>query len=126
MQSIAVNVRRHDASLDLEADLRRARALAKLLDSQFSIAGFRFGLDAIVGLVPGIGDAAALAVATYPIYLVNKHKLPRRYARRMVFNVAIDFVGGSVPLLGDVFDAYYKANLKNLKLLEKAAAEKRG
>ncbi len=125
MAAIAVNVRRHDQSLDLEADLRRARALAKLLDAQFSVAGFRFGLDAIIGLVPGMGDVATAAVAMYPVYLINKHKLPRRFARKMLINIGIDFAGGAVPLLGDLFDAYYKANLKNLALLERAAAEAR-
>ena len=125
MATVAVNVRRHDRSLDLEADLRRARALARLLDAQFGIAGFRFGFDAIIGLVPGFGDVATGAVAMYPIYLVYKHKLPRRYARKMLINVAIDFVGGTIPILGDLFDAYFKANLKNLALLERAAAEAR-
>ena len=125
MATVAVNVRRHDPALDLEADLRRARALAKLLDSQFSVAGFRFGLDAVIGLFPGMGDLATGAVALYPVYLVRKHGLPRRFARKMLVNVAIDFAGGAVPLLGDLFDAYFKANLKNLALLERAAAEAR-
>jgi hypothetical protein len=123
MASIAVNVRRKEASLDLQADLQRARWLANLLDARFSVGGIRFGLDAIVGLIPGVGDVVALATAGYPLHLVKKHNLPRKYARRMTANIAIDFVGGLVPLLGDVFDVYYKANLKNLALLEKAVAE---
>jgi len=126
MATIAVNVHRRDEVLDLEADLRRARVLAKLLDAQFSVAGFRFGLDALIGLVPGMGDVATSAVALYPLYLVRKHKLPQRYARKMLVNVAIDFAGGTVPILGDLFDAYFKANLKNLALLERAVAESRG
>ena len=124
MATLAVNVRRHDASLDLEVDLRRVRALAKLLDAQFSVAGFRFGIDALIGLVPGAGDVTTAALALYPVYLVKKHNLPRRYARKMLRNVAIDFVGGTVPILGDLFDVYFKANLKNLMLLERAAAER--
>lgn len=125
MATLAVNVRRHDASLDLAADLRRVRALAKLLDAQFAVGRFRFGLDALIGLVPGLGDVASGALALYPVYLVKKHNLPRRYARKMLTNVAIDFVGGTVPILGDLFDVYFKANLKNLTLLERAADEVR-
>ena len=94
MATISVNVRRRDEVLDLDADLRRARVLAKLLDAQFSVGGFRFGLDALIGLVPGVGDAVTSAVALYPVYLVRKHKLPQRYARKMLINVAIDFAGG--------------------------------
>jgi hypothetical protein len=118
MATIAVNVRRRDEALDLDADLRRARVLAKLLDAQFSVGGFRFGLDALIGLMS--------AVALYPVYLVRKHKLSQRYARKMLVNVAIDFAGGAVPILGDLFDAYFKANLKNLALLERAVAEGNG
>ena len=126
MATIAVNVRRRDEVLDLEADLRRARVLAKLLDAQFSVAGFRFGLDALIGLVPGMGDVVTSAISLYPLYLVRKHKLPHRYGRKMLVNVAIDFAGGTVPILGDLFDAYFKANLKNLALLERAVAESKG
>ena len=126
MATIAVNVRRRDEALDLDADLRRARVLAKLLDAQFSVGGFRFGLDALIGLVPGMGDVVMSAVALYPVYLVRKHKLSQRYARKMLVNVAIDFAGGAVPILGDLFDAYFKANLKNLALLERAVAEGNG
>ena len=126
MAAIAVNVRRRDEALDLDADLRRARVLAKLLDAQFSVGGFRFGLDPLIGLVPGMGDVVMSAVALYPVYLVRKHKLSQRYARKMLVNVAIDFAGGAVPILGDLFDAYFKANLKNLALLERAVAESNG
>ena len=126
MATISVNVHRRDEVLDLEADLRRARVLAKLLDAQFSVGGFRFGLDALIGLVPGAGDAVTSAVALYPVYLVRKHKLPQRYARKMLINVAIDFAGGAVPILGDLFDAYFKANLKNLAVLERAVTERNG
>ena len=77
MATLAVNVRRHDASLDLQADLRRVRALAKLLDAQFSVAGFRFGLDAIIGLVPGLGDVAtgALVLATSVVLTLRAHRI---------------------------------------------------
>lgn len=106
---------------DLTTDLRRARTLAHLLDARFSLLGVRFGFDAIIGLVPGFGDAATLAAALYPMYLVRKHDLPRKYMRKMLANALIDAAGGLLPIVGDAFDVYYKANLKNLALLEKAA-----
>jgi len=124
MASIAVQVQRHwdrDAASDLEADLARAKRLATLLDAQFSIAGFKFGLDAIIGLVPGVGDTVALLAGLYPIHVARKHKLGRDVEHRMIVNLAIDYFGGVIPLVGDLFDATFKANLKNVALLEKAA-----
>ena len=98
-----------------------------MLDAQFSIAGVRFGLDAIVGLIPGIGDTAALVGALYPIYLLRKHKLDpgSRVERKMIRNIAIDYFIGLIPLLGDAFDVYFRANLKNVELLQRAANVKR-
>jgi hypothetical protein len=113
------------AATDLATDLTRARWLAKMLDARFSIAGVRFGFDAIIGLVPGFGDAFTLLAALYPMYLVRKHGLPRRFLRKMLRNAVIDAVGGLVPVVGDLFDVYFKANLKNLALLEEAVRAKR-
>jgi hypothetical protein len=136
MGAVAVQVRRVNPLLqrewngwsaragesELAADLRRARAVAKLLDSQFSIAGFKFGLDPIVDLVPIAGDAIMFAAGLYPVHLARKHKLGRKVEARMLFNLSIDFLTGLIPGVGAVADAFYKANLKNVALLEKAAA----
>jgi hypothetical protein len=124
MSTVAVNVHRRDASLDLEGDLVRARALANLLDAQFSIMGFKFGLDALVGLIPVLGDTIMLAASTYPIHVAQKHGFKKSVIRRMKLNIALDYVIGLVPVAGDFFDAAYKANLKNVALLEKAAAQR--
>lgn len=93
--------------------------LANLLDSRWGIPGtpMRFGVDALVGLVPGIGDAAAGAVSLYIISQAAKHGAPRPLIGRMVANTAVDFVVGSVPLLGSVFDLFFKANKRNMSLL---------
>ncbi|WP_428939462.1 DUF4112 domain-containing protein [Fontivita pretiosa] len=107
---------------DIPADLRRARLLAELLDSEFELAGIRFGLDALVGLVPVIGDTVALLTALYPLYLARKHALPNRALARMLGNLTIDYVGGLLPILGDVFDIAFKANLRNLRILEQYLA----
>ena len=140
MSTAAVNVRRvtpnaapfsfgagvsTPVSDELEADLVRARALAKLLDSQFSIGGFKFGLDGIIGLIPGIGDAVASAMGAYLLYVAHKHRLGKGLLGMMVFNLVLDWLVGLVPVLGDLFDIAFKANLRNLALLERAAASRR-
>ena len=132
METVTVNVRRAGGSggsaraePDLAVDLERARKLATLLDSQFSIGGIKFGLDAIAGLLPVVGDSLTALVALYPIYVARRHNLGRTVQARMALNVVTDWAAGSVPVLGDLIDVTFKANLKNLKLLEKAA-ERRG
>lgn len=100
------------------------RRWAVLLDSAFRVPGtnIRFGLESIVGLVPGFGDVAS------PIYtgalLVEgvRRRLPPVVQARMVVNAAIDMLIGLVPLLGDLADVAWKANLRNLALLERHAA----
>jgi hypothetical protein len=107
--------------LDLAADMRRAWALANWMDAQFEVAGIKFGYDAIIGLVPGIGDTISMLAALYPVYVARKHKLGRVVMGRMLVNVGVDWLAGAVPLLGDVLDVGFKANLKNVQLLEQAA-----
>lgn len=104
----------------LEADLRRARVLATLLDAQFQVLGFKFGMDALIGLIPVAGDTIGLIAGVYPILLVRKHGLGGHVAVRMGANLLIDYFGGLIPVVGDLFDATYRANLKNFALLEKA------
>lgn len=94
------------------------------MDEAVRIPGtnFRIGLDSIVGLVPGIGDAASLLTTGYIIYHSAKLGVRRRTIARMTANAVIDFAGGSIPLVGDVFDAFFKANRKNADLLERELA----
>ena len=132
METVTVNVRRAGgaggaagAAPDLDVDLGRARRLATLLDSQFSIAGVKFGLDAIAGLLPVVGDSLTALVALYPIYVARRHNLGRTVQARMALNVVTDWAAGAVPLVGDLIDVTFKANLKNLRLLEQAAERRR-
>jgi hypothetical protein len=121
MQAIPVDVRRVESPVsELEADIARAEMIAKLMDSQFDLGGFKFGADAIVGLVPVVGDAVSFAVGMYPVFLARKHGLGRVVIGRMLMNLGIDFVAGAVPVIGDAIDVLHKANLKNLALLKKA------
>jgi hypothetical protein len=110
------------------ATIREFERLARLLDTQWRIPGtnIRFGLDPIVGLAPGIGDVAAGLVSGYIVILAARLKLPRSVIARMIGNVGIDVVFGSVPLLGSIFDLFYKANRRNLRLLQQELERERG
>ncbi|PYP80899.1 MAG: hypothetical protein DMD35_03595 [Gemmatimonadetes bacterium] len=109
-------------SLPTADPLARARRLARLLDSAARVPGtqIRFGADAVLGLVPGLGDVAGAALAGYLVLLARRHGAPRSVVLRMLANVAVDTIGGTVPLAGDLFDVAYKSNLRNLALLEGA------
>ncbi len=103
------------------------RRLGYLLDNSIPIPGtrFRIGWDAIIGLVPGIGDLAGGALSLYIILQSARLGIPRALLGRMAWNVAVETVVGTVPLLGDLFDAGYKANLRNLTLLQQHIEEPR-
>ncbi len=104
-------------------NLDALRRWATLLDSAFRVPGtnIRFGLDAIVGLVPGLGDLSAPVFAVVLIVTGLRLRLPAVVQARMVLNAAIDMAIGLVPLLGDLADVAWKANLRNLALLERHA-----
>ena len=99
------------------------RRWAVLLDSVFRVPGtnIRFGLDAIVGLIPGIGDISTPVFAAMLLLQGVRMRLPFVVQARMVLNAAIDMLVGLVPVLGDLVDIGWKANLRNLALLERHA-----
>lgn len=103
--------------------LQALRRWAVLLDSAFRVPGtrFRFGLDAIIGLVPGIGDISTPAFAAMILLQAVRMRLPLVVQARMVLNAALDMLLGLVPVLGDLVDIGWKANLRNLALLERHA-----
>ncbi|KAB8314691.1 DUF4112 domain-containing protein [Tolypothrix campylonemoides VB511288] len=103
------------------ATLNRIRQLSRLMDTSLRIpgTGFRIGLDPIIGLIPGAGDFISTAFSAYIIFLATRFGIPRQDLTEMIFNVALESVVGTVPLVGDLFDAYYKSNIRNLAILEK-------
>lgn len=103
--------------------LKNAQRLAKLLDSQFSILGFKFGLEPIIGLLPGLGDVITLILSLYLFYIAVQMKLPKSALIQMMVNIGMDFFIGTVPVIGDLADFFYKANSKNLRILERFASE---
>jgi hypothetical protein len=110
---------------DIRPQDRRAVAdlehLARLLDSQWQIpgTGIRVGIDAIASLVPGLGDVATGLVSVYIVMRAAKLGVPKRVMARMIGNIIFDTVVGSVPVLGSIFDVFYRANNRNMRLLRR-------
>jgi hypothetical protein len=105
--------------------LEALRKVAQVLDSAFPVPGtsYRVGLDPILGLVPGLGDLVSPLFTIGILWQARTLSVPRIVQLRMIFNVAIDAVLGVVPVVGDLFDFAWKANNKNLALLERHAQE---
>jgi Domain of unknown function (DUF4112) len=112
---------------EIEAALARVEALARVMDSMFEIPGtkVRIGFDAMLGLVPVLGDLLSQAISSYIIWEARRLGVSRFTMARMIGNSAIDTVVGIVPFVGDAFDVVFRANMKNLALL-RAHLEKNG
>jgi len=106
---------------DISARLQRLRMIAWMIDGVFRVpgTGFRFGLNSLIGLVPFGGDAILGAISLYIVYEAAQLGLPRAQIARMLLNVGLEVFGGSIPLVGDLFDMTLKANLRNLAIIEK-------
>ena len=104
--------------------LRRIRKIAKLLDTAIGIPGtkFRLGLDPILGLLPGGGDLIGAGISAYMIYLAASFGLERHKINEMIKNIALETTVGFIPIFGDIFDVYFKANIRNLEILEEHLA----
>ena len=109
--------------MDSDARLRALRRWQRLLDSAFRVPGtrIRFGWDPLVGLIPGAGDVATGVMAVALLVEAHRLRLPRVVQLRMLLNIAVDVLVGLVPFIGDVADVFWKANAKNLDLLERHA-----
>lgn len=112
----AEDAKKRGEGIDLEL-------LAHWLDSVFRIPGvnIRFGLDALLGLIPGLGDTATSLVSLYILQAASKAGVPRVTVARMALNIAIDYIVGSIPLVGDLFDVYWKSNNRNVALMRRHA-----
>ncbi len=105
---------------DRDARLARLRRLAWLIDGVFRLpgTGFRFGLNSMIGLLPVGGDAVLGMISLYIIYEAAQLGIPRPKLLKMGANVALEVIGGVVPIVGDLFDMALKANLRNLRIIE--------
>jgi len=110
-----------DGAEDLRSRVERLDRLTRLLDIAFVVPGtnIRFGVDAIVGLIPVVGDWAGVALSSLVIFEAARIGAPAVLLARMVGNVVIEGVFGSVPVVGDVFDVFWRANRRNLALLRR-------
>ncbi|MEM8552689.1 MAG: DUF4112 domain-containing protein [Pseudomonadota bacterium] len=118
-----INMRRtgggRDNSYSAAPSTAELDSLAHWLDSKFSLFGIRFGMDSVLGLVPGVGDAAGLALSAYLIGQGYRMGARKRTIARMAANALGDTVVGSIPVLGSVIDVFWKANRANMKLLRR-------
>ncbi len=111
--------KRAQADYSKRAAVERLDMLARLFDTAFLLPGtnIRFGIESIMRLVPGIGDAAASALSCWLLYEAKRLDIPNHVFARMVANVAIEGVVGAVPFIGDMFDVGFRANRRNVNLL---------
>ena len=116
-----MSVRRIEVAPDVQQSLARLEALARLMDGAFVLPGtnLRFGLEAIVGLLPVAGDMIAGLVSTYLIWEARQLGAPRWLVARMLANTLLDTTIGAIPIVGDAFDVVFRANLKNMTLLRR-------
>lgn len=109
----------HDTNAKL-AKLQNLRKLSDLWDRSLGVPGtrFRVGLESLVGLLPVGGDFIGILLSVYIVFQAIQFKLPKSLLAKMIFNIVIDGAVGSIPILGDIFDTTWKANTKNVNLLE--------
>ncbi|BAZ16437.1 hypothetical protein NIES4071_83140 [Calothrix sp. NIES-4071] len=109
----------HDTNAKL-AKLQSLRKLSDLWDRSLGVPGtsFKVGLESLVGLLPVGGDFIGILMSVYIVFQAIQFKLPKTVLAKMIFNIVIDGAVGSIPILGDIFDTTWKANTKNVNLLE--------
>ena len=109
----------HTLPIEHLTRIRRMRGLARLMDTALCLPGTRIslGADSVLGLIPGIGDFAGAAVSLFIVNEARRLGVPNDKLAKMLVNVGVDTVAGSVPLFGDVFDVYFKSNRRNLALV---------
>ncbi|MGC3969237.1 MAG: DUF4112 domain-containing protein [Pirellulales bacterium] len=105
--------------------LSHVERIARLLDNEYRLPGtnFRFGLDPILGLIPGVGNMATSLVSCLLVWTMLKHGASGNVAARMAVNIAFDSIIGAIPIVGNLFDFAYKSNQKNVELLRRHYSE---
>jgi len=108
-----------------EEKLLRLKLLSERLDNSIKIPGTnqKIGIDPIIGLIPILGDFIGVIFSTYIMYSGIKMGVSSKIVKKMATNLAIEFIIGSIPIIGDIFDALWKANKKNVELIEEATIE---
>lgn len=107
----------------MDSHLKIATYLTKFLDARFNIFGFKFGFDPLIGTIPIVGDIIPFILSLYIIWIGIQMRIPNEKIAMMLKNTVLDLFLGAIPLIGDLTDFFYKANLKNLKILNEALEE---
>ncbi len=107
----------------MEKHLKTANFLGQMLDNQFQIFGVRFGIAALLDIIPELGDILAATLSFYIVWIAIKMKLPPLKILHMIWNIAINFLLGAIPVVGELTYVFRKANLKNLAILEEYARD---
>ena len=102
----------------MDKHLKAAEYFVNVMENQFVVGRFRFGLDPLIGLVPGLGDALSAILAFYLVWIGYQMRLPGEKLVHMVANIVLDFLAGSIPLVGDAVDFVFTSNSLNLKILK--------
>ncbi len=105
----------------MENHLKAASLVANLLDNSFSIMGKRFGLNGLLGLLPGAGDIITGALSMYIVWIGVQMQVPTIKLIEMIWNALVNFLIGLIPVIGDAADFFHKGNLKNLQILKEHA-----
>lgn len=106
--------------------LQKVRSLSHFLDNSIKlpVINYRIGFDAIIGFVPVVGDAVSAGLSMYIIYQGHKLNIPKQAKVKMIYNVVIESVVGSIPIFGDIFDAAWKSNARNCRIIERHISTK--
>lgn len=101
-------------------------SLAKYLDDwvKIPVVGWRFGLDALIGLIPNVGDTVTSLASFYILVAGVRHGVPKITLLRMAFNIGLDYIVGAIPFIGDAFDFFWKANRQNMNLIRERGTGK--
>ncbi|MDA8596908.1 DUF4112 domain-containing protein [Candidatus Pacebacteria bacterium] len=105
-------------ALDLER-LEKIRNVAKVMDGQFSFLGIRFGLDSIIGLFPVVGDILGGLISLYILYQSHLMGIPQSITGKMLIYIIIDVWIGGIPVIGDMFDVFFRVNQRNVRMVER-------
>lgn len=108
-------------------ELKGMDYIARWMDAKFRLPGtnFRFGLDSLLGLIPGVGDLSTFLVSGYLVLLMARNGASGYVLARMILNIVVDGALGAIPIIGDAFDFVHKANMKNMRLMQQYYVEGR-
>ncbi|GAA73965.1 hypothetical protein P20480_0422 [Pseudoalteromonas sp. BSi20480] len=115
------SIQTHSKYAKQKATLARLARFSQLTDSsiRFPFTNFRFGIEAVIGFVPVVGDVIGLILSSYVLFEAQKLGISWHVKLRIIINMLIDFFVGSIPIFGDIFDAFFKANTRNTHILKK-------